>query len=413
MGTTFGSLHILDVPAEAVSALMPHALVGRWSPRFVTALDRGLLPGPPVERQGQTLSKALDALVLAAWMFDDDAAGLVLFQNGRRTAALSCGPDGRQGLGWLPLLISALGLPGGDEARLKALWRHGDPWAVLEYTGALIGAPLAALADAPPEGAVCRDEAAVDQWIARFVPPPPPKVRNRTRAVLTGESQPGDGGLLGPAEEEPRRLYVVPGHGAHRFGGRTYRLLAQPDPLRVLLQRLDAQGAPDGGYLSELNAWVLADMGQGLLLLEPGLRQVPRREGHYHLVRLDGDMRAVGGADLPGAGIEAALAPGGDFLFCTGFRTGMWVLDPVTLAVLAGREDPTAVGMPCVDGAGRLWLLCGPGTVAGFGRDLAPVSRHRLKGRVLAGGLSIGGDGVLTARTWSEADQTLRTYRIS
>ena len=201
MGTKLGNLHVRGASVEEVSALLPGALVGQWAEGFVSVYHEDFQWGT-VEREGKTLSRKLPGtVVLAAALFDDDVVSFELFQAGKRLTAHLLNPyEDRNVLGKPGVLCEVLGLPAEDEKRLKVLWKKGDACEQLELTGALLGLPLWADAECPPEERTVRDAAKVDAWIAEH--PDPPKIKNVTRAELLQE----EGGLGWP-------------HGSKDWGG--------------------------------------------------------------------------------------------------------------------------------------------------------------------------------------------------
>lgn len=186
MGTSLGNLQVLNATQEQVSALMPGAVVGRWSERFVTVLDDTFGLGS-VDSPARALSKQLpQAAVLSVGLVDSDLLELAVWQGGKRLTVRAHLPyDGVSKRGDPRKFCQALGLPPEDEKRLKAVWAKGDAEEQLELTAALVGAPLWSGTDALPRGEEVRDAARVDRWLAQR--PDPPKVKNRTRAQVIQE----------------------------------------------------------------------------------------------------------------------------------------------------------------------------------------------------------------------------------
>lgn len=181
MGTFLGNLQVLNAAEKAVSALLPRAVVGQWSERFVTVLDEAYGIGT-VARPARLLSGKLpEAVVLSAALADSDLLELAVWQGGKRITLRAHVPYGGVSKRGDPKkFCRMLGLPPEDEKRLKAVWAKGNAEEQLELTAALLGAPLGYRADHPPEGRVVRNAARVDDWLARH--PDPPKVKNQTRA---------------------------------------------------------------------------------------------------------------------------------------------------------------------------------------------------------------------------------------
>lgn len=186
MGTTVSNLQILDVPEDTVRAALPHALVGTWSERFVTACPD---QGPrQLERRAASLSKQLECTLLLTAMFDGDALWLTLYQNGKRLTGHKAlpSPDACT-LGNPKLFCSTLELPAELAPKLRRLFAdctmQEEKLAILQ---ALLGTPLFLRWDSdPPEQSVMADPAPLIQWVAEH--PLPPKVKNRCTAELIQE----------------------------------------------------------------------------------------------------------------------------------------------------------------------------------------------------------------------------------
>ncbi len=248
MGTKLGNLQIRGAGVEEVSALLPKALVGQWAEGFVSVYHEDFQWGT-VEREGKKLSRRLPAAtVLSAALFDDDVVSFELFQAGKRLTAHLLNPyENENRPGNIKLFCEALGLPAQDEKRLRALWKKGDACEQLELTGALLGVPLWADTECPPEKKVVRDTAAVDAWIAEH--PDPPRLKSVTRVEIIQElpqmvvsgfametdskyhiltPTDGEGQSLSPANQlwrlEPDRGLVCIGPQGGFDSGETYRI---------------------------------------------------------------------------------------------------------------------------------------------------------------------------------------------
>lgn len=186
MGTFLGNLQVLDASETEIGEVLPKAVVGRWSERFVTAMEDSFAYGS-VDRFSKKLSKQLpQATVLGVGLIDSDAVELTVYMGGKRITdhrgEYEGGPSKK---GDPKKFCAALGLPEEDIPRLKAVWAKGDAEEQLELTAALLGAPLWCRVDWPPEKQAVRDVARVDRWLAER--PDPPKVKNQTRAELLQE----------------------------------------------------------------------------------------------------------------------------------------------------------------------------------------------------------------------------------
>lgn len=183
MGTTVSSLQILGASLEDVRAALPHAMVGQWSERFVTACpDRA--PGY-TERRAASLSKKLDCTLLLVNMFDGDALWLTVYRGGKRLTGHTA-PMEKCRAGDTKLFCSALGLPEELAPRLKRLFTgcvmQEEKLGILE---ALLGAPLFVRWDDKDACFVRADTGPLEEWLAGH--PLPPRVKNRCKAELLQE----------------------------------------------------------------------------------------------------------------------------------------------------------------------------------------------------------------------------------
>lgn len=191
MGTSVSNLQFLGVPEETVRDALPHALVGKWSTRFVTACLDGQLSFD-TERKGRSLSKKLNCTVLAVSLEDGDTLRLLIFQNGKcPTCHIALPATGTEIAGKADLFCSALGLPEELAPKLKRLFSdcvmQEDKLGILQ---ALLGAPLfirygGGQAGELPEGVLEADSVPLEKWIEEH--PVPPKIKNRCKAELLQE----------------------------------------------------------------------------------------------------------------------------------------------------------------------------------------------------------------------------------
>ena len=186
MGTTVSNLQILDVPEDAVRAALPHALVGTWSERFVTACPD--LGPRQLERRAASLSKRMECTLLLTAMLDGDALWLTLYQNGKRLTGHKALPSPDACVVGNPkLFCSALGLPEELTPKLRRLFAdctmQEEKLAILQT---LLGAPLFLRWDSEPsEEPVTADSAPLIQWVMEH--PLPPKIKNQCKAELIQE----------------------------------------------------------------------------------------------------------------------------------------------------------------------------------------------------------------------------------
>jgi len=125
MGTSLANLHILGGDEQQICALLPNVTVGRWSERFVSIYSPEFAPGSP-EKVARLLSKKQKQPVLLAWIFDSDATGFAVYQNGKKTSEHITNPDSFSKMGNITLFCDVLGLPTEDAPRLRAVWKKGD-----------------------------------------------------------------------------------------------------------------------------------------------------------------------------------------------------------------------------------------------------------------------------------------------
>lgn len=190
MGTTVSSLQILGVPEEAVRDALPHALVGQWSARFVTACLDDLF-FQQLDRKAGALSKKLACTVLSVSMFDGDALTLSVYRNGKFLTQHVVNPESGENIAGNPkLFCTALGIPEELAPKLKRLFVACEMQEEkLDIFQALLGAPLfLRYGDEKgllPEKPVEADSGPLEKWVGEH--PEPPKIKNQCKAELTQE----------------------------------------------------------------------------------------------------------------------------------------------------------------------------------------------------------------------------------
>ena len=184
MGTKLANLHVLDGDEQQIRDLMPNSMVGQWSARFISVYSKEFMPGL-TEKVAKSLSKKLAQPILLAWIFDSDAVGFSIFQNGKKDAEHILNPEGYNKMGNVALFCERLGLFADDISRLRTVWKKGDAEEQLELTAMLLGLPLYNDFEELPDKQHIRDIDAVDKWIAER--PAPQKIKSETKAVLIQE----------------------------------------------------------------------------------------------------------------------------------------------------------------------------------------------------------------------------------
>lgn len=182
MGTTLANLHVLNV--EVLYSWMPDATIGRWSRHYVSLFSAAFLP-ELVDKKARSLSKKVPQPVLSAWLSDDDAVGISVFQRGRTIAAHISGLVEYSRMGNIPLFCQTLNLPEEDVSRLRTVWKKGSAEEQLLLTADLLGVPLYHDSIELPDRQYARNADAVDRWIRER--PAPPKIRNTAKAALIQE----------------------------------------------------------------------------------------------------------------------------------------------------------------------------------------------------------------------------------
>ena len=187
MGTTVSNLQILGASEDAVRTALPHALVGTWSKRFVTACPD---PGRrQLARVAVSLSKKLGCTLLLTDMFDGDDLWLTVYQNGKRlTGHKALLSSGECTVGNPKLFCSALELPEELAPKLRRLFADCSMQEEkLEIFQSLLGAPLFLRWDDDSALAqpVKADPAPLLQWVEEH--PLPPKIKNQCKAEIIQE----------------------------------------------------------------------------------------------------------------------------------------------------------------------------------------------------------------------------------
>lgn len=448
MGSKFGNIQVLNTSVEELGALLPKAVVGQWSERFVTALSEHYALGT-VEREGQKLSRRVAGPVLTVGLFDDDLLSLTLYQGGKRLTEHVLTYEGTNKAGNPAVFCAALGLPAEDEKRLRAVWKKGNACEQLDLTQKLVAAPLNYNERWQPDARVTRDAEAVDGWLNER--PAPPKLKNKTKAELIQElrnyKSGGNDSFPGTADDSIYCFYTVHEEAGYTLeGSRVYtpeedgRLSPREGAFPGVIQRMGAlwrkegctprfywdgrlycncESAESGMVYLDSNGQKIAcvevkrEKGLELLCAEGGsawFTQHAPYEGvsQIDLVRRDKNLRQQAAVRLTGYGVDHAV-PGlnGTLLFAhSGY--GLWLFDAESLAVRATVFSKENYGGVWKDNHGRFWVLAGNSTLEGYNNSLHLLSRHRVKGRVI--GCYCDSMGGFCAVTTEEAQRNNVTW---
>lgn len=198
-------------------------------------------------------------------------------------------------------------------------------------------------------------------------------------------------------------------------------LLQQRTREQMHLIRLDLADGRETGRADDLvgtdvhkalwdhGAWWITHNG---FLMKDGTRSRERRDV---LTKLDEKMRTAARLPLPSWAQELCFSPDRKRLYVFFFESQVWVLEGESLVLERTLEDKSFLAPLGFDTRGtehRLWLLRGNSTVEAWDEALtAPVSRHRLKGRVT--GQHKDGQGRLCVTTWDERKNVFRVFRLT
>ena len=185
MGTTIFSMHVYGGDEQQIKELLPTALVGTWSERFISVYSRefGTDFGTT---DSKNLSRKISQPILHTGIFDSDTVGFTIYQNGKIIAQHVKGMEERfDKMGNIPLFCETLGLSAEDTKRLRQIWKKGDAEEQLWLTGTILGVDLNRDYHYPTEDMYVRDIVAVSQWLDER--PEPKKIKSETKAVLLQE----------------------------------------------------------------------------------------------------------------------------------------------------------------------------------------------------------------------------------
>lgn len=433
MGTKLGNIHILGASAEAVAPLLPGAVVGQWSERFVSAYSEDYHWGT-VERKGKKLSGQLpEATVLTAAIFDSDVVSFEVYQAGKRLTAHLLNPyENINKLGNLQVFCETLGLSAEDEKRLKVLWKKGDAEEQMELTAALLGAPLYFDTEFLPKDPVHRDADKVDAWITDH--PNPPKVKSVTRAEQVQEisdvvkpTQMGDhffvlSAVSGMEEEKDifgpyvqiLVWYLISHDCLYRLGddgllelvvrrerpGATFCTTAfQHTDVKTEFRCVDENRIVELQITEDPFGWEVTWDSENLAVGETG----------------NSDKYKNAFSHQPAYLRSSFLTPDGKTLFAVEWREGLQLIDTETGEICRELKSTAPFWGGCADGFGRFWVRTTSSTIEGYDENLQLISRHRLKGDIVD--LRANTQGELMAYTYDceykSDDRTFRVYRIS
>ncbi|MCL2046916.1 MAG: hypothetical protein FWG88_11095 [Oscillospiraceae bacterium] len=184
MGTTLANIHIFDGDEQIIRNLLPNAIIGKWSTRFISVYTEDFIPNID-DKTIKSLSMELSQPILLAWIFDSDAVGFAIYQNGKKAADHIMNPSGFSKIGNTATFCKSFDLSSNDRTKLRAIWEKGDAEEQFELTALMFGLPFYNNHENSPTEMHTRDIEAIDNWIAERHQPQ--KVRNETKMILIQE----------------------------------------------------------------------------------------------------------------------------------------------------------------------------------------------------------------------------------
>lgn len=160
------NLQVLNAKRSEIVSFLPGTTVVRWSDAYITVLDEHF-DMESTTAAGKKLSGLLpESTVVSVAVEDAKRLKLAVWQKGKQLTARIVSPSsGASRKGDPDIFCQALGLREEDAVRLKTVWERGKVMEQLEFTGALMGAPLHCHAGDQPRVEAVRNEALVDEWI--------------------------------------------------------------------------------------------------------------------------------------------------------------------------------------------------------------------------------------------------------
>lgn len=213
------------------------------------------------------------------------------------------------------------------------------------------------------------------------------------------------GPALARYDRAGNQLWAVRGarHPLGLVDGLIYALTSRVDGEQLLAIRMDGSTAarcPIPFSCSGVGAHIIGGVPY---LLEEGEYQ---KDALLH--RLTPGLRPDGQVRVPFMS-HPALSPDGSLLYCSGFGSGLQVMDAATLEVLARLDRPDDFCTPVVDRQNHLWVS-NKSYFECYDRALTLISRHRLAGDVR--GFHFTAAGELCAVTFQDRRYLTRVYRF-
>lgn len=106
---------------------------------------------------------------------------------------------------------------------------------------------------------------------------------------------------------------------------------------------------------------------------------------------------------------QLAIAPGGSFLVCAGFGSGLMVIGAGDFSLRAELRNHEDYCLSVVDGKNRIWATNGS-CLECLSSDLKPLSRHRFAGDIM--GCTLNQAGEVCIATVQDSKYRTRVYRF-
>lgn len=375
MGTSLASIHILDGDKSQIDGMLPKAVIGQWSDRFLSVYSEDFNEiSKSTERLAKSLSKKMPQPVLLAWIFDSDDVGFHVYQDGKKIvehiAIVHAGNYFK--MGNVPLFCEILGLPSEDKKRLRVVWKKANAEEKLFLTASLLGVPLGYDSKYLPDKFIMRDSDVVDKWISEH--PAPPKVNNATKAEIMQEMS----------------FYSIYSYGNVYFGSN-------------LLDPNDCW-SPRNRSLLTMNE-------NGMLCI---YKDLGVDESHSYII-YPGEEKLVEEANSLENTInmsEYTFSPDGKYKYRFRLTDNVTIINTETQAI-ENEVAKSTMMIPCgFDDIDRIWVMRSESTIEAWDMMLTKtLSRHKLKGCIIGTHKNAHGD--ICVVTESEKAGAVYVYKIS